>query len=140
MTTRFIAKMEDVLDVYRRPYDPRRPVVCMDEKAKELQWHTDQREPLIPQPGQAGKEITRQDYGYKRNGMANMFIVCEPLKGWRRVAITEDRTAKTVAHQLKKAVDQDYPDAEVVVLVPTTSTHMECGRCTRYLSQRKPNG
>jgi hypothetical protein len=103
----------------------------MDEKAKELQWHTPQREPLAPQreplapqPGQPGKEVTRQDYGYKRGGMANMFIVCEPLSGWRRVGVTEDRTAKTVAHQLKKLVDEDYPDAELVVLVTdNVNTH-----------------
>jgi hypothetical protein len=132
VTTRFIAKMEDVLSVYQRPYDPLRPVVCMDEKAKELRWHTPQREPLAPQPGQPGqpgKEAkvtgqTRQDYGYKRGGMANLFIVCEPLRGWRRVGITQDRTAKTVAHQLKKLVDEDYPDAEVVVLVTdNVNTH-----------------
>src|SRR5947209_8371111 len=87
VTTRFIAKMEDVLSVYERPYDPCRPVICMDEKAKELHWHTAQREPLAPQPGQPGKEVTRQDYGYKRVGMANLFIVCEPLRGWRRVGV-----------------------------------------------------
>jgi hypothetical protein len=96
----------------------------MDEKAKELRWHTAQREPLAPEPGQPGKEVTRQDYGYKRGGMANMFIVCEPLRGWRRVRVTQDRTAKTVAAQLKKMVDQDYPDAEVVVLVTdNVNTH-----------------
>jgi len=116
--------MEDVLSVYERPYDAKRPLVCMDEKAKELQWHTEQREPLAPQPGKAGSEVTRQDYGYKRGGMANLFIVCEPLKGRRRVAVTQDRTAKTVAHQLKKIVDEDYPQAEVVVLVTdNVNTH-----------------
>ncbi len=117
MTTRFVAKMEDVLDVYARAYDPLRPVVCLDEKAKELQGHRPGKEPLAAKPGEKGKEIDRQDYSYKRGGLSNLFIVCEPLRGWRRVGITHDRTAKAVAEQLKRLVDQDYPDAERVVLI-----------------------
>jgi hypothetical protein len=113
VSTRFIAKMEDVLSVYERPYDPLRPVVCLDEKGKELQSHTPQREPLPPKPG---KEAA-QDYEYKRQGSANIFLACEPLRGWRRTAVTPDRTALSFAAQLKKLVDEDYPDVERVVLV-----------------------
>lgn len=107
--------MEDVLDVYQRPYDPKRPVVCLDEKGKELQAHIPQRAPLPPKPGHE----SLQDYEYKRGGSANMFIVSEPLRGWRRVEVTQDRTGKSFARQLKKLVDEDYPDPEVdrVVLV-----------------------
>jgi DDE superfamily endonuclease len=126
VTTRFVAKMEDVLCVYQRPYDPLRPVVCLDEKAKELQSHTAGREPLPPKPSPNKEEArdARQDYEYKRAGMANMFLVCEPLKGWRRVAVTKDRTAATFAYQLKELVDQDYPNAERIVLVTdNVNTH-----------------
>ncbi len=117
VTTRFVAKMEDVLDVYHRPYDPKRPVVCMDEKAKKLQGHKGGRETLPAVPGEKGKEIERQDYEYKRGGMANLFLVSEPMRGWRRVGVAGDRTAKTFAQQLKQLVDEDYPQAEKVVLV-----------------------
>jgi hypothetical protein len=105
--------MEDVLSVYERPYDPLIPVVCLDEKGKELQSHTSEREPLPLQPG---KEAL-QDYEYKREGSANIFLACEPLKGWRRTAVTQDRTALSFAHQLRKLVDEDFPHVERVVLV-----------------------
>lgn len=118
-TAKFVAKMEDVLSVYERAYDPHYPVVCIDEKNKELRGHGPGREPLPPKPSPQKEEArdAREDYGYKRGGMANIFMVCEPLRGWRRVAITERRTAQDFAHQLKKVVDEDYPQAEKVVLV-----------------------
>jgi hypothetical protein len=111
--------MEDVLSVYERPYDPLHPVVCLDEKGKELQSHTPGREPLAPKPSPDKERAhdARQDYEYKRKGSANIFVACEPLRGWRRTAVTKDRTAKSFAHQLKKLVDEDYPSAERVVLV-----------------------
>jgi hypothetical protein len=105
--------MEDVLSVYERQYDPLHPVVCLDEKGKELQSNTPEREPLPPRPG---KEAL-QDYEYKREGSGNIFLACEPLRGWRRTAVTPDRTALSFAHQLKKLVDEDFPDAQRVVLV-----------------------
>lgn len=108
--------MEDVLSVYEKPYDPLRPVVCLDEKGKELQSDNPQREPLPPRPGIAGGHGL-QDYEYKREGSANIFLACEPLRGWRRTEVTPDRTALSFAHQLKKLVDQDFPEAERVVLV-----------------------
>jgi hypothetical protein len=109
--------MEDVLSVYERPYDPLRPVVCMDEKSKELHAHRADKEPLLAKAGEKGKEVERQDYTYKRAGMRNIILWCEPLRGWRRTAITEDRTACTFAQQLQRLVDEDYPNAERVVLV-----------------------
>lgn len=118
-TAKFVAKMEDVLSVYERPYDPNYPVVCIDEKNKELRGHTAGREPVParPSPDREQAHDTRQDYAYKRGGMANMFMMCEPLRGWRRVAITERRTAQDFASQLQKLVDQDFPDAKKIVLI-----------------------
>lgn len=103
--------MEDVLEVYARPYDPKRPVICLDEKSKEL--HGQIREPLPPQPGKA----RREDSEYVRNGTANLFLWVEPLAGKRRVRVTERRTAVDFAHELRLLGEQDYPDAERIVLV-----------------------
>lgn len=103
--------MEDVLNVYARPYDERRPVVCLDEKSKEL--HGEVREPLPVAPGKPAK----QDSEYKRNGVANLFMQVEPLTGKRRVRVTERRTAVDCAEQLRLLVDEDYPEAERIVLV-----------------------
>lgn len=118
-TAKFVAKMEDVLSVYERPYDPDYPVVCIDEKSKELRGHTPGREPLPPRPSPSKEEARdqREDYEYKRGGMVNLFMMCEPLRGWRRVEVTHRRTAQDFAHQLKKLVDEDYPGAKKVVLV-----------------------
>lgn len=118
-TAKFVAKMEDVLRVYERGYDADYPVVCIDEKNKELRGHTAGREPIAPRPS-PDKEMARdarEDYGYKRGGMANIFMVCEPLRGWRRVSITERRTAHDFAHQLRKLVEEDFPKAKKVVLI-----------------------
>jgi transposase len=103
--------MEDVLEVYARPYDPKRPVVCLDEKSKEL--HDQIREPL---PAQPGKE-RRQDSEYIRNGTANLFLWVEPLAGKRRVRVTERRTSLDFANELRLLVEQDYSNAEQIVLV-----------------------
>jgi hypothetical protein len=118
-TAKFVAKMEDVLSVYERPYDSDYPVVCMDEKNKELRGHGAGREPVPPRasPDKEQAKDAREDYEYKRGGMANIFMVCEPLRGWRRAAITEKRTAKDFAHQLQKLVDEDFPKAKKIVLV-----------------------
>ena len=120
-TAKFVAKMEDVLSVYERPYDPDYPVVCIDEKNKELRGDTEGRKPLPPRPSldKEAAHDAREDYGYKRGrgGMANMFMICEPLRGWRRVAVTERRTAQDFAKQLHKLVDQDFPQAKKIVLI-----------------------
>jgi hypothetical protein len=111
--------MEDVLRVYERAYNPDYPVVCIDEKHKELRGHTPGRGPMAPRPSpdKAEAHDAREDYEYTRGGMANIFMLCEPLRGWRRVAITERRTAQDFARQLQKLVDQDFPTAKKVVLV-----------------------
>lgn len=103
--------MEDVLEVYARPYDPKRPVICLDEKSKELHGHL--RDPIPLQPGKA----RRQDSEYVRNGVVNLFLWVEPLAGRRGVTVTERRTTIDFAEQLRHLVDTVYPDAEQVVLV-----------------------
>jgi len=107
----YVAKMEDVLAVYARPYDPKRPVVCIDEGGKELR---DTPHGTLPmQPGQPARE----DYEYERLGKANLFLSVEPLAGKRRVRVTERHTYTDFAHELRRLVDEDYAHAERVVLV-----------------------
>jgi transposase len=103
--------MEDVLEVYTRPYDERFPQVCLDEKSKQLIGEV--REPLGACPGRP----TRHNYEYERNGTANLFIVCEPLLGWRHLKVTDRRTKIDWAHCIKELVDIHYPHAEKIVLV-----------------------
>ena len=107
----FVAAMEDVLEVYRRPYNAKRPVVCLDETSKQLVGET--RTPIAARPGQPARE----DYEYKRNGTANLFMLFEPLAGWRHVEVTDRRTKIDFAHVIKKLVDELDPDAEKIVLV-----------------------
>ena len=103
--------MEDVLDVYHRPYDEKRPVVAVDEASKQLVGEAVQ--PLPAQPGQP----ERFDYEYVRNGTANLFMISEPLAGWRHVMVTERRTAKDFAEVVRWLAEDVYPEAERVVLV-----------------------
>ncbi len=103
--------MEDVLDVYRRPYDPARPVVCLDETSKQLLASV--REGLPLQPGR----VACEDYEYERHGVANLFLWCEPLSGRRHVEVTERRTKADWARTVQALVDQHYPDAVRIVLV-----------------------
>ena len=107
----FVWKMEDVLDVYKRPYDPKRPQVCLDETSKQLIGET--RSPI---PAAHGREA-RYDHEYRRNGVANLFMIFEPLAGKRRVKVTERRTRKDWAECVREVVDEMYPDAERIVLV-----------------------
>lgn len=103
--------MEDVLAVYRRPYDPRRPVVCMDEMSRQLLKEV--REPIQTRPGTP----YRYDHHYERNGTVNLFTFFEPLAA-RRVVITRERRTKTDWAECVRAVlDRHYPEAETVVLV-----------------------
>jgi len=114
----FVAAMEDVLEVYARPYDERRPVVCMDEGGKQLIG--DVRPPLPVRPGSAA----RVDYEYERNGTANLFMAFEPLAGRRRVEVTERRTNKDFARLVRRLLEEWYPAADKVVLVlDNLSTH-----------------
>ena len=114
----FVAAMEDVLDVYARPYDPRRPQVCIDEGGKQLIG--DGREPLPVRPGTP----RREDYEYERHGMANLFMVFEPLAGTRQVEVTQRKTNQDFARLIRRLVDEWYPEAEKIVLVlDNLSTH-----------------
>ncbi len=103
--------MEDVLDVYTRPYDPRFPQVCMDETHTQLLGEV--RDPLPCAPDQPA----RHDPEYVRGGVANLFLICEPLRGWRHVTVTERRTGVDGAYCVREMVDRHYPDAETIVLV-----------------------
>jgi len=107
----FVCAMEDVLEVYHRPYDPKRPLVALDEASKQLVGEVVQ--PVPAAPGQP----ERFDYEYVRNGTANLFMVSEPLLGWRAVQVTERRTAKDYAEVLRWLAEDVHPDAEAIVLV-----------------------
>lgn len=103
--------MEDVLQVYHRPFDPARPLVCLDESSKQLV--SEVRASLPVRPGTPA----RYDYEYKREGVANLFMVSEPLLGWRHVEVTDRRTAKDFAEVLRWLAEDLHPDAERLVLV-----------------------
>jgi hypothetical protein len=107
----FVARMEDVLEVYQRPHDPGRPVVCLDETSKQLIGEV--REPLPPRPG----EVERYDGEYVRNGTANLFLAFEPLAGWRQARVTDHRCRRDWATFVKGLVDERYKDAATIVLV-----------------------
>ncbi len=102
----FVWRMEDVLDVYKRPYDPKNPVVGLDEKPVQLL--SDKREPLPCRPGGAAKA----DYEYKREGTANVFCAFEPLANWRELRVTERRTMVDFGVFVKELVDGRYKDAD----------------------------
>jgi hypothetical protein len=107
----FVWRMEDVLEVYTRPYDPRRPLICLDDVSKQLVGET-----RCPRPMRPGRPA-RYDYEYERRGTANLFFWCEPLRGRRHVTVTERRTKVDWAHVIRDLVDVQYPDAERIVLV-----------------------
>lgn len=103
--------MEDVLDVYHRPYNPHRPLLCMDEQPVQLIQET-----RVPQPMQPGVPA-HYDFEYERHGTAAIFLFTEPLKGWREANVTEHRTGVDWAHQIRHLLDVHYPDAEAICLV-----------------------
>jgi hypothetical protein len=110
--------MEDVLDVYTRPYDPERPQVCMDETTKQLV--SDIYEPIPAQPSQ----VERIDYEYKREGVADLFMFFEPLAGKRFVNVTDHRTRKDWAEAMRNLSDVIYPQAEkIVIVMDNLNTH-----------------
>ena len=114
----FVACMEDVLDLYAEPYDPKRPSVCFDETSKQLIQGT--RPPL---PARAG-QVERYDYEYQRNGTRNLFMFLEPLAGKRHVRVTQRRTKQDFAHCMQWLVDEAYPEAECIrVVLDNLSTH-----------------
>ena len=115
----FVCAMEDVLEVYHRPYKDNEVLVCLDETSKQLVRET--RPPRPPRPG----AVMAYDHEYERNGVSNLFMLFAPLEGWRRVEVTDSRTKVDWAHQVKQLVDEDYPDKDRIVLVmdnPVSST------------------
>jgi transposase len=110
--------MEDVLDLYAEPYDPRRPRVNFDETSKQLL--ADKHQPLPARPDQPA----RYDYEYEREGTRNLFMFCEPQAGWRHIAVTAQRTKVDFARQMQWLVDERYPRAEVIrVVLDNLNTH-----------------
>lgn len=114
----FVACMEDVLDLYAEEYDPARPTVCFDETSKQLIAETRVPLPMVP-----GKP-ERVDYEYERQGTANLFLVTEPLTGWRHVDVTDRRTKPDFAQQMRDLVDRHFPDATTIrVVLDNLNTH-----------------
>ena len=119
----YVCAMEDVLEVYHRPYEDNEVLVCLDETSKQQVKET--RLPRPPRPGSAGSF----DYEYERNGVSNLFMLFAPLEGWRRVGVTDRRTKVDWAHQVKKLVDEDYPDKDyldkdrIVLVMDNLNTH-----------------
>jgi DDE superfamily endonuclease len=114
----FVWRMEDVLDLYAKPLDSSKPVVCFDERPCQLV--ADKIEPLPGHPGQAA----RYDYEYERKGTCNLFMLCQPLAGWRRTKVTAQRKKADFAACMRELVDLDFPEAEVIqVVLDNLSTH-----------------
>jgi hypothetical protein len=114
----FVWRMEDVLDVYTTPYDPRRPQVCFDEHMVQLIGET--RQPIPSKPGRP----ERFDYEYRRNGTRNLFLFFQPWLGWRHVRVTERRTKIDFAHCMRYLVDDLFPESDkVVVVLDNLNTH-----------------
>jgi hypothetical protein len=110
--------MEDLLDLYAEPYDPARPVVGFDETTKQLVAET--RLPLPMAPGKP----ERFDYEYERRGTANLFLLCQPLGGWRHVEVADRRTKHDFAEQMRALVDRHFPDAQLIrVVLDNLNTH-----------------
>jgi len=107
----FVCAMEDVLEVYHRPYDPKCPQVCFDEGSKQQTKET--RLALPARPG----NVTKYDYEYERNGTSNLFIFFAPLESWRHIKVTDQRTMIDFAHCMRDLVDIHFPTAEKIVLV-----------------------
>ena len=114
----FVCAMEHILDLYQQVYNPKEPVVCLDETSKQLIAET--RTPLPMEPGAP----LRYDSEYVRRGTVNLFMIFEPLSNWRHVEVTDQRTMVDFAHCLKALVDDFYPDAEVIhVVIDNLNTH-----------------
>src|SRR6266436_734082 len=114
----YVARMEDVLDLYAQAPDPKRPVVCFDESPTQLIGEV--RQPIPAEPGQ----LERYDYEYRRNGTVNLFVFLDAHRPWRKVKVTERRTAIDFAHCMRDLIDAHYPQADRVrVVLDNLSTH-----------------
>ncbi len=111
MTAEYIAAMEDLLDLYSEEYDEQFPVVCFDETSKQLVQE------LRPRLSAASGKLERFDYEYKRGGVANLFMMCEPKSGWRHIEVTERHTKRDFAEQMQWLVDEAFPRATKIRLV-----------------------
>ncbi len=119
--------MEDVLELYEEPHDPKKPVVCFDEMPVQLIEET-----RVPQPVAPGK-AARYDYEYRRNGTANLFIGFEPKAGRRYVDATDSRTKLDFAAQMKRLADERYPEAERIrVVMDNLNTHKSASLYEAY--------
>lgn len=127
----FVANMEDILDVYHRPFDPYNPVVCMDEQPTQLIGET-----RMPIPAAPGKPL-QYDFEYERNGTAVNFMFTEPLGGWRKVTIREHRTKIDWAQEIKQLLDEEDPKAHKVVLVCDNLNTHKIASSMKPLSRRK---
>src|SRR5246127_4754317 len=127
----FVAAMEDVLAVYKRPRDLDVPLVCLDETSKQLL--ADTRAPIPMKPGQR----ERRDYEYERNGTANLFMMFAPLEGWRYIEITDRRTAIDYAHALEALSDTHFPNAKKIILVQDNlNTHKPASLYEAFLPDK----
>ncbi len=107
----FVCRMEDVLEVYQQPEDPKRPLVCLDETTKQLVQET-----RLPLPAVPGRPLS-EDYEYERHGVASLFMMCAPLVGWREVSVRERKTRVDYAQCLRALAEEHFPAAEKIVLV-----------------------
>ena len=115
----FVWRMESVLDLYEEPYDPLVPMICFDERPRQLLGEV--REPL---PIGVGRPCARRDHEYERRGIAHISMAFEPLSGWRRVSVTERRRGREFAEEVRRLVEEYYPRAECVrVVLDNLSTH-----------------
>ena len=130
----FVARMEDILDIYEMPYNPMVPVVCKDEKPYQLLGET--RKPLPMRPG----DIQKVDSEYIRNGTCSIFVFVEPLRGMRHVSAREHRTAIDWAGEIKYLVDVSYPDCDKIILVMDNLNTMPFLPYTRHFQPQKPAG
>ncbi len=122
--------MEDILEVYTRPRDPARPLVCLDEATKQLVKET--RTPIPMEPGRPA----RVDYEYERRGTANLFMIFAPLEGWRHVKVTERHAAEDYAKILKELSDVHFPQAEKILLVQDNlNTHCPASLYRTFLPE-----
>ncbi len=117
---KFVCRMEDILALYHEPYDEDQPVVCFDETNKQLLTHV--RDPLPAKPG----AVARTDYTYRRGGTHNLFVISEPLVGWRHIDVTKKRAKVEFVEQMRQLADVHYPDADRIrVVLDNFSTHTE---------------
>jgi len=127
----YIARMEDLLDLYAEPHDPRRPVVCFDESPIQLIGEV--RVPITPKPGKR----YRRDSEYKRNGTANLFVMVDANRSWRKVEVTDRRTNEDFAVCMRHLIDVDYHDADKVhIVMDNLSTHTASGHLSDLPGRR----